>query len=688
MAKKNEIYAPGELDRVRQKLGDLDAAEAKRMAGILGGEVGTERSESPPPRPRPRNDTVNVHVRGKSGRAGVQRSYGNGAEPETEKVHVKPPDPMDDPSKPIRLSYWERVKMDRLMGQTDFDIKSPAQVLRSLFSFFGTIPDMVSASFVNKRMNGYYSRIESMVSATRTLLPRNNLMRNERFKRLSPPAYSILDIIRTWNIELIADELTKIQTHPRNVRVIEFGNILRCIYKPLFLLERLDTEQHIKEAFKLLYKVIFLEDFGESKDQIQERIRIALAAFGYVRRDIQYLLYPMLVKILSDRFFPYTVFFRERRRRFMAFLEVTEESRLEPRALLTSPDDFKKLVEEDKKKETGKEEGAEEEASLSEEEKEKRAASEAERKALDRGLDSLEILFPKAGWDDIQNYPDMYPYFANIFNMRRGWGLMAPTDPLLQIAVLMYILEELFYGLRYVNFGTVSIGGVSEHIGDAMASIMTNWHSYIDVGFKKAYLPRLDEYCRILDNPSDSKNSSYAKRLHDELHWTKRLYFLPYYRFESNFPPPANQKTDIIPIFTEARHLRRYLTAVAAEIDQSNRQGGAKTNAHCDGIDNPWAPYSFEVPNPLSVRLDALMGKKKTNASLVFFTLAAAMVLDHLMNNENSWAYSSDRPLVLFRSVDGQGIAPQFGVDELIDADAIFKQSLKSRGDADPTASG
>jgi hypothetical protein len=249
----------------------------------------------------------------------------------------------------------------------------------------------------------------------------------------------------------------------------------------------------------------------------------------------------------------------------------------------------------------------------------------------------------------------------------------------------MYVIEELFYGLRYVNFGTVIIGGVSENISDAMTSIMTNWHSYIEVGFKKAYLPRLDEYCRILDNPSDSKNSSYAKRLHDEIHWTKRLYFLPYYRFESNFPPPANQKTDIIPIFTEVRHLRKYLTAVAAGIDQGNKQGGAKANAHCDGIDNPWAPYTFQVPNPLSIRLDALMGKKKSNASLVFFALAAATILDHLMNNENSWSYSSDRPLALFRSVDGQGVTPQFGVDEVVDSEDLFRQSLKARGGEEPS---
>ena len=39
--KPNAVYEPGELNRVRKKLGDMDLSEARRMAQILGGEVGT-----------------------------------------------------------------------------------------------------------------------------------------------------------------------------------------------------------------------------------------------------------------------------------------------------------------------------------------------------------------------------------------------------------------------------------------------------------------------------------------------------------------------------------------------------------------------------------------------------------------------------------------------------------------------
>jgi hypothetical protein len=53
-------------------------------------------------------------------------------------------------------------------------------------------------------------------------------------------------------------------------------------------------------------------------------------------------------------------------------------------------------------------------------------------------------------------------------------------------------------------------------------------------------------------------------------------------------------------------------------------------------------------------------------------------VLDYLVNNENSWAYM-ERPGPLFRSIRNEGISPLFGVDEKLDADQIFKDSLKKK---------
>jgi hypothetical protein len=714
MAKKAKaVYAPGELDRVRDKLGDLDAEEAKRMVRILGGEVGYERSREEDTRRksrpgRARRETVDLVVGGDrpgtSGRIPKRRIDVAGDEqelsPSLKKALParKEGDAADDPAVPFKASYFERVKIDRYASLPEFDIKSPTQALFSMLSLFNEPPDYVNPLFVSKRIGDYYQRLEQLVTSTRTIFPRNNLRRSERMKKTSPFVFSILDTIRYWNIERISGDLAKIQSHPRAAKIAEFSDILKAVYKPLFILDQLDQEIHIKGAFKLLYKLLYLENPMDSKEKYQGHIRNALAAFADIRRNLRYLLYPMLMKLLSDRWIPYEQFFIERRRRLMAFLGVSPQDQIKPTDM-TAPVENGAGNNAD----GGKEEPVEElpaadsadqnteAAKPPEEEKEdpddpevierkaRRAALEAEQKALDRGLSVLETLFPKAGWDRLSSFPDLYPYFADTLSLKKNFELIAPTDPLQQVAVLMFILEELLFGLRYVAFGTIiGADGSPVRVEDYLGSIINNWQNNIEAGFDKEYLPRLLEYCQVLENTADSRTSVYAKRTLNELHWAKRLYFLPFYKFESLGPPPF-QKRDTTPIYTEIRLLRKYLTEVAQGIEQANRHGGPAAMVSCEGIDNPWEPYNFEVPNPVSRRLDALLNpKKKNNASLIYFTLAVVTVLDHLVNSEGSWAYEG-RPGPLFRSVDGEGIMPLFGVETKIDADLIFRQTLKQR---------
>jgi hypothetical protein len=295
----------------------------------------------------------------------------------------------------------------------------------------------------------------------------------------------------------------------------------------------------------------------------------------------------------------------------------------------------------------------------------------------------LEALFPEAGWDRLQAYPDMYPYFSTLFELRQGYELISPSDPLQQTAILMYIMENICVALRSVSFGLVSgPDGGSIHVDEAIGSIITNWRRYIDESFVKVYLPRLSDYCRMLEHTPDAKISVYAKRNLNELRWTKRLYFLTYYKFDSLGPPPF-QNREITAIYTQISTLRKYLTKVAAGIEQGNRIGGAAAKAPCNGIDNPWAPYRFDLPNPVSKRLNILLGPgKQNNAALIFFALSVITVLDILVNSESSWAYDNNG--IVFRSVGGEGAVPVFGVDERVDADQIFKRSLKNREPKEP----
>jgi len=697
MAKKTAVYAPGELDRVRSKLGPLEADEAREIAKKLGGEVGYERTEEEEKAKhgRVRHERVEVRIGDRPGQPKHRVELAPDSDDETSASGKKKSsrgggdNPLDDPSVLMKAGYFDRVKMDRYAGQPEFEIKAPSQVFYSMVAVFADVADYVNPIFVTRRMPEYYKKLEALVLSTRGLIPRNNIKRNEKMKKSAPVAYSILDVIRYWDIEKVSADMAKIQAHPKNVKVSDFADILRAIYKPLFILGKLNLDAHIRTAYKTLYKLLYTENPTEAKNKYQDLVRSALTAYSGIQKNVSYLLYPLLMKTVSPNFITYNEFFIERKNRYMAFLDVTEDIQINPENItqLVNENDPDSGEEPSTKNEEASESdspeaksaGAEDqqkEKELSEEETEKRTAEESERKALERGLNIMNMLFPKSGWDKPSAYPDYYPYFTDIFDLKKGVINIAPTDPMQQIYILLRCLGELFFGLRYVSFSSVSdSGGNSERVDGALGEIINNWYFYTESIFDKEYLPRMTEYVRILEGSAEERSSPYTRKLVTELHWIKRFYLLPYYKFDS-FGPPTIQKKDTIAIYAKTRTLRKYLAAVAMGIENGNKAGGAEVRAPCDGIENPWEQYVFQVPNPLSVRLDAILGpKNKTNASLIYFCLAIVTVLDYLLNNENSWAYNGP-PSTLNRSASGDNLT---GVDERIDADAIFKQAMKQR---------
>jgi hypothetical protein len=268
MQKKDEkaIYAPGELSRVREKLGVTDAAEARRMAQVLGGEVGTERSLEPekPAKKSGLNMPIETAGKGKPGRRIDIAAEDD--EDDRYKGRFSGPYPGDDPTVPAKLSYGERVKIDKYAGSVLFEIKTSLQVLTSIFSFFKEPVDYVSPRFVIKRMNENYSKIERLVTSTRNLFPKNNIKRNNQLKRASIFVFKIIDTLRNWDIEQLAKNIASIQVHPRTAKVTDFAEVVRGIYRPLFIIEELNTE-HLKTAFKLIYKILYIESPMDAKEK-------------------------------------------------------------------------------------------------------------------------------------------------------------------------------------------------------------------------------------------------------------------------------------------------------------------------------------------------------------------------------------------------------------------------------------
>jgi hypothetical protein len=656
------VYEQGELGRVRDRLGVTNKEEAERMAKVLGGEVGVEKQ------PSKQSSKEASKAKTSSAKTAPKRRIETASDEKSDAAKQAKP----NLTLPVNQSYIERMKMDKLAYREEFDIKTFFQLVASVLSFVIPTKDYISSVFIHKRMDEYYKKIGSLVTLTRLLFPKNNIKRNEQLKQASYFAYCVLDVIRKWNIERISTDLARMQMHPRRVTLGDCKELLKAIYKPIVILERLAPEAQIKASYNLLYRYLYIENPGKSA-VYQEHVKTALAAFVGVSRDVRYLVYPLLMKLLSDKCLDYEQFFLEKRDKILAFLGVTEANIIDPS---NTPVKMKKNgeVELEQPKEDKKESHEEIAAK-----KTQQAAFEAEKRLVEKGLHSLENIFPKAGWDELESYYDLYPYFAKTLDMKKGYELVAPTDPMLLFSVLARILEELFFGLRAVKFTQIlnSDDGI-EKAEDGIIGVVNKWHDYLTEALVKEYLERLVEYCELLTGSPEARTSSFAIRLVDEMNLIKRMYFFPHYKYTITSSLASSfQKKNITPIFREVRRLRKCLALFVHEVEKALSEGGAEAKVLCNGIENPWAPYVFQISNPISKRLDILLGQKnKNNASLVLITYAVATILDYFENNEASWAYKAPSE-ALFRSKDGMGAVPQFGVDTLLNADAIFKQTIK-----------
>ncbi|MDR1867384.1 MAG: hypothetical protein LBQ77_03835 [Treponema sp.] len=647
------VYAPGELEAVRKRLGAIDKDEANRISKLLGGKVGTEREQEP---------TVPLHSRGNRKVGGKAKK-----EDQTHAGKVKADSKAkaasrvktlseDDPTVPIKANYKNRVEMDRYAADPEFGIKSGGQVFVSIASLFNAPPDYVNPLFVKQKLDKYYKVVEQMVISTRTMLPRNNKTRDEQLQKCSPLAFSIIDVLRRVGIEQMSSDMRVVQANPRHTLVIDLSDILRVVYRPVYLVELLDPEIHIRGSYNILSTVLVQEGVF-SPQQCQELTNAAIEAFTTMRLKLHFSLYPLLMKLISDRFIPYNQFFQERKNRFCHFLHVQETDRINPEELIPS---------------APSEETQEAESTV------KSTVQSTENQALklvNQGLTILETLFPQSNWIHVNDAPpDLYPYFKPLLDLKYGYELIAPHDPLLQCAVLSQTLEELFFGLHLARWTAIPGTEITE---DSIGNIINNWHNFIEIGFQKEYLPRLLEYCKNVESDSDSSRAPFARRLASDLCWIKKLFFFPYYAQKAEYPSPF-LKGESVALYAEVHKLHKYLTHIANAINQANRAGGATAQTPCAGIENPWEPYNFQLPNPLSKRLAILLPeKKRTNTSLIMFVLSILTVLDYLMNNEQSWTYREEQ-IPLFRSVNGEGITPQFGTDTKIDPDMLFKQAIKA----------
>ena len=122
--KPKAIYEPGELDKVRQNLGDISPEEAMRVANVLGGEIGVEKS----PQFESFNRNRGVYIKVKQDKQALVRTQPIISSVSSRDVIQKTLTLPNIPSK-------DKSLIDKMMSSSEYKIKSPQNFINFLFHY-------------------------------------------------------------------------------------------------------------------------------------------------------------------------------------------------------------------------------------------------------------------------------------------------------------------------------------------------------------------------------------------------------------------------------------------------------------------------------------------------------------------------------------------------------------------------
>ena len=665
--KPKAIYEPGELDKVRKNLGDISPEEAMRVASVLGGEIGIEKT--------PQYDNFSksrgVYVKNKQDRPIITRNPVSSSISNNRTI-----EPFPKALTLPNISPKDKSIIDKLMASPEYKIKRPQNFINFLFSI-GKLPDRVSADFISITLLNYIGHIQKFTSCVKRLMSAGSELYKEKIKTIFSPKYKMLNFVTQIDLNITQDLYKQLQKTPNQITVTRLIPFIKSIYKPLITLYFLG-EGRITAYIKTVYAEI-APDSKVPDETLLQYTKEACTEWIYINGQVIKGLYPLLLRMCGTEFVSYPKFFNTKISKILEFLDMTKfdlilpedkkikESTTELRSI--NPEEVSKSAESEKK-EVSNETVSEEKAEESKEDEQENESSSVVLK----GLDLLERIFPSAGWDNLGK-EDLFPYFQPLYQFNDGFNLISPRNPIQVTIVLVRILEDFFQACRHINF-TLDKDPDFESFEDNLSDVFSEWSLYREVLFDKDYLSELKEYVNQIYSEANFKKLPYAKKKLSNMQWQIKNMFLPHLSFDLVFMERPNKDGTYKPLQIRIEYLKAIFSTLIAQVE-----GVSKT---VSGAPNILERYHFDIPNVVSKRIDVLLGGKKskngTNLNLLKYTLSIICVLDWWINNENSPAYEVDNEIPYRISLDDG--APIFSVPLRSDQNNLFIKSVKARANA------
>lgn len=633
-------WEPGTLDRTRKNIGDIDGAEAADMAKKLGGQVMYERSSNAP-------------VQTSNPKAGViARQPSQSKEKSAGSSSFTLPNPTSDGHRYRRENLPQINKkvnsaIDKLMMSQDYKIKPNYGFFNFIRSWQKNGTEKILPAFYEFEMKQMMEHMESFITVIKTLIQMSPATYKTKIVNGQESKFKFLRMVAGWSMQQIKLDYINLQNAPQPMIVADLIPFTRSIYKPLITVYYFGNSKIPK-----LLKEIYSDEAAypdAPKDTLSQMAKQAITEWLYLENEIIKKMYPLLLRMCSDSYEPYPIFFNTKVGEILKFVGLHKFDLLLPEAPKEKPQ------EEKKTKPAPPQKGVKDSTVIT-------------------GLQLLNQLFPDAGFDKLDDHPDMFPYFQPLYKFEDGFNLLSPDNPIQVIVVLLKIIEDCFQGCRNIKFIEVE----QKKGAESIQSILDDWSAYREDSFERLYCQPLQDLVNNIYSQQDFEKSHIGKRTITSLLWQTTYHFLPNFKFDQLILEHPADESKFKPLFHRTDYARKYLTILVNECDEA-----AKTKAQTKFVGNPWEHYKFDIQNEVSKRLDVLLGaQNKTantnanNANLLKYTLCFVSVLDWYINNPDSPAYTSD-PMHIYRVsvTDGK---PLFSVETRNDQNKLFAEAIRA----------
>lgn len=639
-------WAPGTLDRTRKAIGQLDPGEAEIMSKKLGGEVMYERSDGSSSSGKSSKGTGRLIRQTSSGNsentsgsdAAANGQRGNGTRRRQEELATVTP----------KLSSL----FDKLMMRDEYGIKPNYGLFNFIKYFQQNGHEQVVPEFCTVTLKHHVENLSGFITVIKTLIQIAPASYKAKIASGNEIKFKFLRMIAGWTMQSVKLAHIELMDLPQPYVVQDLIPYIRAVYKLL-----IQVYYYGENKIPKLIKEIYTDEvsYPESpQEKLSSLAKEAITSWLYIQNEIVKKCYPLLMRMCSDTFEEYPDFFKIKVADILKFVGLHKYD-------LLLPEKAKAVKTEDS-------------------EKKKKTALVPEKGVKDQivmtGIKLLDQLFPQAGFTQLENHPDMYPYFQPLYHFADGFNVLSPENPMQVTVVLIRILEDFFVGCRNIDFKPVSTA-VSEE-KDSISSVMDDWSAYRENVFEKLYCDPLNDLVNQIYSQDDYEDSQFGKKLITSLLWQTQWHFLPNFKFDQLILERPQDESKYRPLFLRTDFARSYFTEAVSLCDKV-----ASMRGDVSMISNPWDHYKFDISNEISKRLDTLLGGNNTtattnanNANLLKYTLCILSVLDWWINNPESPAYSTN-PRRIYRISEEDG-KPKFSVPERNDQNKLFAAQIRA----------